>query len=931
MRMWSTPDNTKQYMKNTVIRVAVFVVVLFCGTPLAALTISPELRVRLESYGVLDQFNRKFARWQEQLADQQPAFDIRHVLAKSAGGSGQVTIRVCVLLVDFSDKTAASGFQSTVTPTVVDNILFSQGTTQYGSMTDFYLECSYGQFLVDGDVFGWFRLPKAYSQYVGSDHGLQAAEPNSRTMVKDAIAAADPTVNFSPYDNNSDGFVEAVIVIHAGTGAEESGSDGEIWSHRWNTGGQITTGDGKRIFNYLTAPEEVLGGPLRVGVYAHEFGHILGLPDLYDVGPKPSKPGLGDWSLMAGGSWNNNQRTPAQLDGWCKHMLDSLYGAFGRTIDVTGNLTDVVLRASVNDSIRYRLSIPSPAGREYFLVENRQLVGFDKFLPGAGLMILHCDNNLGGSNNTTQYPHLRISLEQADGAFDLENDTNNGDTDDLFPGVSGSYVEWTNLTIPNTESWYGTPNQLSVWNIRRDTNGGTITCNLDASYSRTNLLLQSCNFSDLFSGNGNSIFERGETVEVTYSFKNLWKTASGVSVALTSSTPGITILNGTQIIQSVGTGETVNFITPLSFMVDSDITPTTARFMLELISSDPPDTFSTLFLKFVGGIDILLVDDDGSPNLTDQSSLVKMALDSLARPYIHWDVAALGTPGPDQYGYDYIIWYTGNARAGTEDILNPDEVGFLRTYLDRGGKLFLSGQDIAEDLAASVDSTFLKNYLGARYLSDFRPLDALGVPGNSLSQGLKLRLHGTNGASNQSDCDILQILPGASRIFDLFGSFQSLAGPGGSVVSRPNGSRTVFISFGLEAVTTNHVSQGYDTRFDLVQHVLAYLAGNVSTDIDNDHNSDPLPLTFQLDQNYPNPFNPTTRISFTIEPRANGAPLTLDVINVLGQRIVRLRDETAHAGTQSFEFDASNLPSGIYLYRLQVGNDSQTKKMVLSK
>jgi immune inhibitor A len=918
-------------MKSKFIGIAVIVAGFILTTQLAALTISPALRAKLEANGVWDQFNRKFSRWQEQLADQQPAFDTKHAFAKSAIGNGQVTVRVCVLLVDFSDKTAASGFQSTVTPAVVDNILFSQGTTQYGSMTDFYLESSYGQFLVDGDVFGWFRLPKTYAQYVGSDNGLQAGEPNARTMARDAIAVADPTVNFAPYDNNSDGFVDAVFVIHAGTGAEETGSASEIWSHRWNTGGQVLTGDGKKVFSYLTAPEEVLGGPLRVGVYAHEFGHILGLPDLYDVGPKPSKPGLGNWSLMAGGSWNNNQRTPAQFDGWCKHVLDSLYGAFGKTIDVTGNLTDVVLGAAVEDSIRYRLSIPGVNRREYFIVENRQLVGFDTYLPGAGLMVLHCDDNLSGSNNQSTSGHWRISLEQADGAFDLENAVNDGDADDLFPGVSGDYLEWTNLTTPNTDSWYGNPNQLAIWYIRSDTQNKTITCNLDATYSRANLALQSCNFSDLASGNGNLIFEKGETVQVAYGFKNLWKTASGVKVVLTSTTPGITILNGVQEVGSVNSGETMYSTIPLSFAVGADVTPTNAHLELDLISADPPDTFRTSYLKFVGGIEILLVDDDGSPTLADQSTFLKQALDSLSRPYAYWDVATLGAPGLEQYSYTYVFWFTGNQSAGTDQPISPAEIGFLRGYLNQGGKLFLAGQDIAEGLSAGSDSTFLRDYLGVRYLSDCRPLDAIGIAGNPLSGNLNLRIHGQDGANNQSDCDILQILPGASHAFNLLGAAGALFGAGGCSAARPNGSRVVFLSFGLEAVTTNHAALGYDTRFDLARQALSYLAGNVSTDVDDDAAQSPLPLSFQLNQNYPNPFNPTTQISFTVLPSANGAPLTLDVFNVLGQRIVRLRSEIAQAGTQSFEFNAANLSSGVYLYRLSIGNDTQTKKMVLSK
>ena len=112
---------------------------------------------------------------------------------------------------------------------------------------------------------------------------------------------------------------------------------------------------------------------------------------------------------------------------------------------------------------------------------------------------------------------------------------------------------------------------------------------------------------------------------------------------------------------------------------------------------------------------------------------------------------------------------------------------------------------------------------------------------------------------------------------------------------------------------------------------MAFLEDNVSTDADDIVDVRPLPFDFQLDQNYPNPFNPSTQISFTISPRAVGEVLTLEVFNVLGQRVAMLRDEVAQSGSQTVEFDAGNQPSGVYFYRLRVGAESITKNMVLQK
>ncbi len=905
-------------------------ILLLQPVPAAALTISPELRAKLQANGAWEEFSRTFGAWHEKLANQPAAINMQNVLAKPTGAGAQKTIRVCVLLVDFSDNPASGGAQANITASTVDQILFSQGVTQYGSMTDFYLESSYGQFLVDGDVFGWFRMPKTYAQYAGTGSGLQDAEPNARTLTKDAIIAADPTVNFAPYDNDADGFVDAVFVVHAGPGAEETGSKSQVWSHRWSTAGPVPTGDGKAVFNYIAVPEEVLGGALRVGVYAHEFGHILGLPDLYDINPNSSAPGLGNWSMMAGGSWNNAQRTPAQFDGWCKHVLDSLHGSFGKTIEVTGNLSNVVLNAAVNDSIRYRIKVPGGNGKEYFIIENRQRVGFDAYIPGSGLMILHCDDNLYGSNNQLANGHWRISLEQADGANNLEYSNNSGDVNDLFPGQAGTYFEWTDLTSPSTESWYGTPHQISVWDIRHDLGNKTITCNLDVTYSRTNMLLMNSNFSDATSGNGNQVFDKGETIQLSYSFFNAWKSATGVKVSLRSTTPGITMLNGTQIIGTVSSGQTINSTTPLTFSISPNITPINADFALDIITTVPPDTFTTNYRKFVGGVEILVVDADDSPALEDRSALVRAALDSLSLPYAYWDIGSQNTPGTPELNYRYIIWYTGNFRTTLSQAINASEVAFLRNYLDQGGRLYINGQDIAERLAQTADSTFARDYLGVRYLSDYEPLDVMGVAGNPVSDNLRLRIRGGGAAANQIDCDVLEVLPGADRVFD-FAVGSTLFGVAGSIYARPNGSRVVFTSFGLEAVSSTMTAQGYATRSEYLGRVLSFLDDNVSTDADDYVDVRPLPFDFQLNQNYPNPFNPTTQISFTINPRAVGEPLTLDVFNVLGQHVARLRDETAQAGTQTLEFDASALSSGVYFYRLQVGVESQNRKMVLSK
>lgn len=399
---------------------------------------------------------------------------------------------------------------------------------------------------------------------------------------------------------------------------------------------------------------------------------------------------------------------------------------------------------------------------------------------------------------------------------------------------------------------------------------------------------------------------------------------------LKSSTPGITVLSSTNNHGTVNSGQTVGSSSALTFSISPSITPINAAFDLEIISSSPPDTFTTSFFKFVGGVEILVVDGDDSPINGDFRSYVTRSLDSLFRPYAIWDLATQGVPGDEQLSYKYVIWYTGGLRFDISSVIGSAEIEFLREYLDQGGRLYLSGQDVAECIALGADSTFLSEYLGIRYVTDYEPLDVIGVAGNALSDNMKLRIRGQDGAANQFDSDVLQILPGANKTFDYYFN-PSTFGPAGSIYARPNGSRVVFTGFGLEAVTTNFTAQGYNTQYELMNGILEFLADNVATDTDDNVDEPQLPVDFELHQNFPNPFNPTTQISFSIGSHLEGDPLCLEILNILGQRVKALRAESAVPGEHTVEFDASELPSGVYFYRLRVGASSVTRKMVFSK
>jgi immune inhibitor A len=832
-------------------------------------------------------------------------------------------MKVVVILVDFSDNTASSGSNTTDTASFRD-LLFSRNPTSPRSLTDFYLENSYGKLVVEGGVFGWYRMPKLYSQYVGTGYGLQRESPNAQTLVVDALVAADPTINFADYQNTQFG-IDAVFIVHAGKGAEEGGDTHALWSHRSSLPiPYYVTGEGAVVRSYLVGPEEEFGHATYVGVYCHEFGHILTLPDLYDVG-NSKLAGMGYWSLMASGSWNGNGQWPAHLDAWCKNKLG--YGKYMTISYGDPNLVNVTMGSSVSDTLRYKILLPAAYNTEYFLVENRQQISFDRSLPGPGLLILHCDDHLPGDNNMSQWGHWRVSVEQADGLNHLEAGTNDGDAYDVFPGPANLYTEFTNLTQPSTASYYGIANQAAVWNITQNTTAKTVTFNLDATFSRVNLQLTSKSFNDSVYGNNDDVLMPGERVRLYYTIKNNWKAADSVKVKVTSPTPGITFNSNQNFYGNLAVGQVKSDSTaPVEFTLALGMQPSNARFDMMITTTAPADTFRTTFYKYVGGVEVLLVDDDDGSSLgspMDREFYYKAAIDSLDIPYDYWDAKTALPDTTSMYSHQYVIWFTGDNRP---DVLNAARVTLLRNFLNRGGRLLLTGQNIAEQLSTSADSTFLRDYLKARFVGNCSPSRISGTPLDPIGMGDSLWVYTYDGASNQSSADILDVLPGANRPFNYE---LPCTGAAATAFASPAGYRVVFCGFGLEAIV--NTKTGFAKRQTVMQRILDFLSSSQTTSIDDDFSDLPLPSAFELSQNFPNPFNPATMIRYEISPKANGERFSLDVFNIIGQKVATLASGIARAGSYTAEFDATTEPSGVYLYRLTVGTETITKKMVLTK
>ncbi len=381
--------------------------------------------------------------------------------------------KALVILVDFSDKTQQEE------PAFFDSLVFS---TTGVSAWDYYQAVSYDNLDIVTvnlpSTLGWVRVDSAYSYYVDGQNGfgpypVEPGDPgNAQKLVEDVVNAADtqfPALDFSQYDNDGDGYVDALFVVHAGPGAEYTLNDNDIWSHAWATHYPYPVLDGVTIYRYSMEPEYWdAPGDMTIGVYAHEMGHsVFGLPDLYDYDDPPNDSyGLGRWSLMAGGSWNGTLGdSPAFPDAWCHYQM-----GYVTPTPITANTSGQTIANIESSAKAYRLWTNGTYGNEYFLVENRQQIGYDAALPGSGLLIYHVDEAVFTDNDNQWYPgytdygHYLVALEQADGLWELERALDSGDDGDPYPGY------WNNTTFdlsstPSSRDYDANNTYVAVRNI----------------------------------------------------------------------------------------------------------------------------------------------------------------------------------------------------------------------------------------------------------------------------------------------------------------------------------------------------------------------------------------------------------------------------------------------------------------------------------
>lgn len=311
-----------------------------------------------------------------------------------------------------------------------------------GSIKDLYKVISYDSLELDSTVVDWVTIDNTEAHYSGGDRGLNGVIRGAIIYALDQLDAAN--FDFAQFDDDNDGWIDGLTLLHSGYGAEFGGTDcnnadykDRIWSHKSGLGtypSTWTSHDGVKVSAYHISPG--LWGTCnsnigRIGVIAHETGHFLGLPDLYDYG---SGSGIGSYGLM-GNSWgfDGSQYRPPIMSAWSKQTL-----GFTTPTVISQDGTYSIQDAYNNDQA-YRIDQGFPTN-EYLLIENRQPKGFESNMPQGGLAIWHIDetssHGTGGFPGQSGWPantkHYRVALLQADGMYNLENGRNSGDSGDLW-------------------------------------------------------------------------------------------------------------------------------------------------------------------------------------------------------------------------------------------------------------------------------------------------------------------------------------------------------------------------------------------------------------------------------------------------------------------------------------------------------------------
>ena len=410
----------------------------------------------------------------------------REQQVRKVGGKINLAPRGLIILVNFKDLSFKTPYDTIHEMLNGDNftrsydVEYTYGTQTYrghvdasGSAKQYFHDQSWGQYNPQFDVVGPVTLNQNYSHY--GKNNSQGDDQNVDAMVREACNAVNSEVDFTLYDNDQDGKVDFVYFIYAGFGEADGGEENTIWPHNYDYqyyvayGSPQLTVDGKKISNYACSNElQYLGGEYAgIGTFCHEFSHVLGLPDLYvtvNMSNPPHTPS--DWSILDYGPYLNEGNTPPAYSayerffmGWITpRVLDEPEGVWLHPLNTS---KEALILCEGNT---HNLDGFNPNPKQFYILECRTQTGWDKYLPGKGMLITKinynatkwADNTVNNSRNS-----MGVDIIEA-----KTNTSKYGLSTDAFPA--------------GAKSWYGfDDHEIEDIKLQRD---GTVTFSYRGGY-----------------------------------------------------------------------------------------------------------------------------------------------------------------------------------------------------------------------------------------------------------------------------------------------------------------------------------------------------------------------------------------------------------------------------------------------------------------
>ena len=842
------------------------------------------------------------------------------------------------------------------------NLLFDDNST--GTMKEYYNEISYGNFLVDGTADGWYQ----------STYTMAQAVDNVKQYVAEIAELADPDFDYTQFDNDGpdnipnsgddDGYVDGIIVVYSGCGAEWYPGNDNIWPHKSSLGSyEYETDDlganGSNVIvkSYAVNPELAGGGDCYtntirpIGVYAHEFGHILGLPDLYDRdNSNGGSEGIGHWCLMASGSWQGwGGDTPAHMSSWCKSEMGWLEPVVLSSDEISLNIPQV-------ETNPYAVKIweDDYFWSRYFLVENRQPVGFDSDLEGPGLIIYHVDENRRyGSYRFSSGPanddetHKLVDVEEADGLDDMDNEVNRGDAGDPFPGTSNNFT-FNDNSYPSASRYDNTETGIAVFNISSSDSLMTADVNIRPqygyalAYDELGMSGSGWGYNDSRTHFGGVLFTPDVSGFLTEVDVGIRKAPIDFHILVYNSFDGTS--PGSLLDSVAGYADDATW-----FSVPIDTVPVSAGvdFFIAVrmdtsyaISvdrwgeKDYRSYFSTNGMTYSTGIadygDINLRAKISEEGIDNNAPIASDGLFTTNEDTDYSGTFSASDAEGDSLTYS-ILDSTDNGTlilsdpiSGTftyspiENFNGSDSLTFSVSdgiLLDTGTvNITVVGlNDAPSSFALSEqDSVYITMDNFATDSISFTWDESIDVDGDELLYDFtaSLIVNGQVKAEyNSSSLTIREMKIDHQSVFDEIFAAQAMLG---------GIEWDVSVSDGIEEVMS--------------QNGALTLGVNASAAVLS-INGELLPEVFALHQNYPNPFNPVTTLRYDLPE--NGL-VNITIYDMLGRQVKTLMDQSQDAGYRSVIWNATNdygkpVSAGIYLYQIQAGKYISTKKMVLLK